>query len=514
MGAHNGSEYNPVALVSPPTSSHHGPTESSSESPEKGGRKRGWPALKIGHKLMLAIFLSGLTPLAVMGGYAVHNWSQALAKQSYDRLAAAVEAKKDQVERLYSRRVADLEAMTATVLILRQEAMIKITAAQETSRDRVIDFFEKVRQNLSLLAASPDALQAFVKLRTYKDGYDDAKGEYLETIDPTTDDYARLYDEISPFFKSYAAINGYDNIFIVDVELRNVMFSLEKKADLGANLAKGPLKDSGLGRAVEQAIGKGGEAFEDFSPYPAAEGRQAAFVAAPIKDAFNRIQAVLVFQFSPKPLQDLVGRRDGMGRTGETFIITQRDGKIVLRSEATALFQTTLAVGQEVPSQGGDFLSKALAGEKGRESFSDAHGRPVLVAHDGLDVLGRRWAVISMAPPGRGHRPAPGRRPNGFLYQARPGGRIFRHPAHLSRKPCVLQHRPPGGPGNEPFHRTVPGFRPGPGVRQGPAGPEAGFRGRVAVRPGRGRADGLHGRAGPGTGGPGGGGGGRSPPPG
>ena len=398
MNSEAGTERNAVALVSPLKEASYEQEKSTGENHNRTTEKKRRLILRIGPKLMIIIFLVGITPFAIMGGFSVRNWSQALTRQSYDRLAAAAEGKKDQLERLYSNQKADLEAMTETVLVLRQEAVKKISAAREASTIRVRDFFEKIKQNLSLLAASPDALQAFVKIRTYKDGYDDEIGDYLETIDVTTEDYASIYDAVSPFFKSYAKINGYDNIFIVDVELRNVIFSLVKKEDLGANLNKGPLKDSGLGRVVDQAIKNEGQAFQDFAPYQASEGRQAAFIADIIKDGFDRTQAVLVFQLSPQPLQELVGRQEGMGRTGETFLIAQSGKEIVLRSYASGLTETPLKAGRNISAYAHDFMNKALSGETGRESFADGQGRPILTAYSGLNVFGRQWAVVSMAP--------------------------------------------------------------------------------------------------------------------
>jgi hypothetical protein len=122
--------------------------------------------LKIGHKLIIGFLVIGMIPLTVFGMYALRNGSDSLSRQSRNQLVSVREIKRDQLEHFIQDRKTDLDALVETVRVLRQEALRKLSVAQQINKAGLLNFFEKVKNDVTLLAAGQDALQVFVKIRT------------------------------------------------------------------------------------------------------------------------------------------------------------------------------------------------------------------------------------------------------------------------------------------------------------------------------------------------------------
>ncbi len=353
--------------------------------------------MKIGLTIKLTfIFLAlGTIPLFVMGLYAVHNGTTTLTEQSYSRLTALNNVKKEQLEKLFGDRRVDLKALVETVRVLRQEAFRKLTLAQQVKRAQLMNYFEKVGHDVGLLAKSQDVLQAFLKLRTYKEYYDDSIGVYTETINVADENYRNLYEQLLPYFADYTGVHGYENIFIVDIEYRNVMFARHRGEDLGANLKKEPFASSGLARVCERIIATKEMVFEDFETYYPGGNREAAFVGDLIKDGFGRDVAIVVLQLGTAPIQTIADRRDGLGESGETYLLAERDGRLGFRSVFSGWSpESRRAAGDEVDNPE-PFLRRAVAGKSGREIYIDALGQTQITVYDPVPVFGHPWAMVS-----------------------------------------------------------------------------------------------------------------------
>jgi methyl-accepting chemotaxis protein len=350
---------------------------------------------RIGVKVMLTFLIVATIPVAALGVYAVRNGSIALTEQIQNQLISVSEIKKDQLQTMFADRQSDLAALADAVKVMRQKAFEKLTVAQEVKKAQVEDFFNKARHDATILALSQDVYQAFHKLRTYKELRDDEVGEYTDTIDVTSDEYHRIHKAISPYFRRFASLQGYENIFIIDLDYGNVMYALHDRPDLGANLANGPLKDSRLARLFENVKSKKRIAYEDFSPYEPSGGSQAAFIGAIVLDAFGREVAVLALQLSINQLRTITLQREGMGRTGETFLVARENGHVSARSDALTLDEDYILPGDDLTGKITGYMTRALNGQNGREVFTDSRGRTDIVVYDPIDVFGNRWAIVS-----------------------------------------------------------------------------------------------------------------------
>jgi methyl-accepting chemotaxis protein len=135
----------------------------------------------------------------------------------------------------------------------------------------------------------------------------------------------------SPFSTSHAihhpelrrlkAQFGFYDLFLIDPQ-GNVIYTVAKEADFGANLQTGPLKESGLARAFRGAIaaGKDAAAFADFEAYVPSGGTAAAFLAAPMHDAQGTLIGVVAVQLPNSEFNLILNDVTGLGETGQATL--------------------------------------------------------------------------------------------------------------------------------------------------------------------------------------------------
>ncbi|HDL89301.1 MAG TPA: methyl-accepting chemotaxis protein, partial [Thermodesulforhabdus norvegica] len=178
-------------------------------------------------------------------------------------------------------------------------------------------------------------VQRFVReLQTYHDllGFGDK-----ETFDISQDiiGYREIVRKYEKSLKTYTQTHGYQDLFIICPKHGHVMYSVAEKPDLGTNLAYGPYKNEGLAKLWKKVMKTKTVVIEDFTPYSPRQGQQVAFIGAPVFDKRHTLIGVIALQISVAPINDILQKRAGLGKTGETFLVAEHDGKIEYRSDQT-----------------------------------------------------------------------------------------------------------------------------------------------------------------------------------
>jgi methyl-accepting chemotaxis protein len=156
-------------------------------------------------------------------------------------------------------------------------------------------------------------------------------------------------------------------------------------------LKKGPFRQSGLARIWRSICEHGSFEIQDFSFYKPL-GRPVFFVGVPIFNEEGKPEAVLVLALDGNCLNQIVGLRDGMGKSGESYLI---GGDFLMRSNS--FFQKHGLLQQKVET---DSVRRALAGKDGVETISNYRGIEVLSAYAPLELKKRLktnfdWAIVS-----------------------------------------------------------------------------------------------------------------------
>lgn len=297
--------------------------------------------MKLKTKLALFFLIAGLTPLIIV---AVINYS--IANSSFTELAY------NQLKAVHSLKTIEIKSYF----------------------EEKLNFLNDAQTNLRFVDGIPLYSKAFEKGLS--------SSEYVQLDNTRIKGLERIRDNF-----------GFHDVFLIDKN-GNVVASIDKESDLGANLYSSKWKNTGLGKAFHES--QNGIAFIDFEWYESSN-EPASFIAAPIYNKGEFIGCA-VFQIDLDKINSIMQSREGMGKTGETYIVGA-DKK--MRSDSyldptghsvKASFEGT------VEKNGVDTKAsqEALAGNSGSEIIIDYNGNPVLSVYAPVDLpSGVRWAVIA-----------------------------------------------------------------------------------------------------------------------
>lgn len=297
--------------------------------------------------------------------------------------------------------VNDMEFQTASA----DAAASQFEAVTQSIHSQIVDWYNQRAVIIRTTAASPDAMNAIDSLgkglAEFPGGPDVLRKEYVQDNPnpkgskqnydraPGLDSYSAEHASVNPWMRKVQELNKYYDIFLVDTH-GTILYTVAKEDDYMSNLVNGPYAATGLGEVVGKALqGKPGDVFlSDIAPYAASNGDPAIFMATPVAKADGSPMGVLAFQLSQEKLDIIVNGSEGLGNTGNAYILGS-DGKTRTPSRVAGEFAAFTAV---VPSS----QSKAAAaGQPGYFGNTvDFNGDPAVAAVAPLTDLGNGWSVV------------------------------------------------------------------------------------------------------------------------
>lgn len=244
------------------------------------------------------------------------------------------------------------------------------------------------------------------------------KQEFFAASD--TSSYTQLHREYHPYLHDIQRRFEFEDIYLVDAESGQIIYSVLKQLDFATSLKNGPYAKTGISQIFESLnqAPHGSIALVDFAPYLPSYYSQAAFVGTPIFEGEQKL-GILIFQISINKINDIMTNRrvwhfDESGRTGEVYIVAtdgsmRNDSRMLIESKEDYL----LAVHQAgLP---GDIISNierkdtsvglqrvdntgtrsANSGVTGFDLYEDYRGEFVLSAFAPINVPGLQWAIFS-----------------------------------------------------------------------------------------------------------------------
>ncbi len=273
--------------------------------------------------------------------------------------------------------------------VITDQVFEKLKMVQQIKKAQVEEYFHKCKSDLSVLsknAALPETIDWFMNSFN-------ADGTISEEAYKYSDDnYGK---SLAQFIDEY----GYYDLMLITKEGK-IIYSFKRESDLGQDIVSGSLKDSSLGRGFPDSLKTLN--IQDFEPYPPSQNQYVSFICAPFfrdtitstaKGTGNEAIGVLALKIINSHLNTIVQRREGMGKTGETYLIGKKGDKISFRSNLIAQGEKAddQTIGHEVLLP---FLDKVFAGEAGSEIFTIDWIKQ-LVSYDPLEIEGLNWAIAS-----------------------------------------------------------------------------------------------------------------------
>ncbi|RJQ54696.1 MAG: methyl-accepting chemotaxis protein [Desulfobacteraceae bacterium] len=373
-------------------------------------------------KFLTAFLLVGLIPFSVVGILSLVKTKAALSRQAFNQLDAVRDIKKNQIEQYIATLRNQIITFSEDQMVV--ESMLKFKQAfngfiEENSlaEDEIGSMKEKLKTYYTGEYAaeyekrnpggSPDIERIFTGLDNpsialqyhYIRANENPLGSKDALIAASDKSkYSKLHAEIHPILRSYLSKFGYYDIFLVDAETGDILYSVFKELDYTTSLLDGPYAKTHLGEAFRKANGakdKDACIVTDFSRYLPSYDAPAGFIASPVFHGSEKI-GVAIFQFPIDRLNEIMTQRAGMGKSGETYLVgpdrlMRSDSYLDPKSRSVIASFTNPKTGS-VDTQA---VKEALGGKTDAKIISDYNGHPVLSAYTPLKVGDFCWALIA-----------------------------------------------------------------------------------------------------------------------
>ncbi|MFT7388965.1 MAG: methyl-accepting chemotaxis protein [Candidatus Endobugula sp.] len=245
--------------------------------------------------------------------------------------------------------------------------------------------------------------------------------KYLLDEPSTSSAYSNHHRRYHSVFRRYIERFGFDDLFLVDHNTGDIVYSVLKELDYATSLIDGPYANSGIGQAFRSANAVSDNNFTgltDFAPYIPAYNSATAFIATPIFSKNKKI-GVLILQIPADNINAVMThsqkwKDSGLGDSGESYLVgadfTMRSNSRFLLEDkpqylalmekvglpkstigALSIKNTTIGL-QPIKTQ---VTEAALAGKSGYTILDNYRGIKVLSAYKPITTGGLQWAIIS-----------------------------------------------------------------------------------------------------------------------
>lgn len=315
--------------------------------------------MKMKPKLISAFLVLSLIPMAITGIIAYKIASGALDQKVYANLHAIAAAKHTRIQDFFSDRGRDASVFA------------------------MIPFVRTAVSNL-------DAMSKEAKEHGYR-------GRRLLEYPP----YKEEFEKYHSFLTFYQEKYGCYDVFLFSPNSGRVLMSAAMEDDFGAELKT---ENTHLAEAWQEMKQTKKVITTDVKPYAPSKGAPAMFVVAPAFDQSGNYVGGVGLQIGQDAIDTIMQQADGMGKTGETYLVGQ---DMLFRSNSRLASEDTL-LAVKVDTKGpqevfktkkeyegvyGDYTSAADAKSQARNYSTKLGGVPVLGVVYYLDALD--WVLVA-----------------------------------------------------------------------------------------------------------------------
>jgi len=276
-------------------------------------------------------------------------------------------------------------------LSLEKAAFDALKIANQLKNERLLDYLNQQRLVVSELATNDVVITDLQRFTSFAQ-----RTNWPETIESQAE-YKNLWARHQNKYASYIDTNafGWYDIFLIDNQSAQVVYTQYLESDLGANLRTSSLRNEGLGQVFAKVSSTKKPQFIDFAPYSPSHGAPAAFLGVPIFEE-NELIGVVAMQFPLEKINEIMHERSGMGESGESYLVGSDH---LMRSDSYLepdkySVKSSFANGKKANSE---MITKALNGESGAMIGIDytETDNLVLSQFNPVYFMGTQWALLS-----------------------------------------------------------------------------------------------------------------------
>jgi methyl-accepting chemotaxis protein len=384
-------------------------------------------------KLMMIILSIGLTPLLLATLIA---WTQAeraletasntseeaLRSQVISQLQTTNELKRAAVERYF-------QTIEDQILTFSEDKMI--VDAMRGFRSAVEGYRTETDAQSSSLEAMRDSLRDYYTNQFGRE-YESQNGTALDNVAATVDrlddhsvalqygyisdnphplgskdgldavgdgsSYAKLHDHVHPVVRSYLKKFGYYDIFLVDPDSGDIVYSVFKELDYMTSLLDGPFSNTNFAEAFQRARSLGQSdavVLVDFAQYTPSYEAPASFIASPVYDGHEML-GVAMFQMPLDRISSIMSDRSGLGESGDSYLVGP--DRLMRSDSHQDPEQHSVVAAFRNPDDGSVTtppVEAALAGDEGTQIGTNYAGAEVVTAYAPVSVGPFTWAILA-----------------------------------------------------------------------------------------------------------------------
>ena len=399
----------------------------------------------MGAKVIILFLAGGIIPFAIMGILGYRSASTSLQKQAFNQLVSIRETKKRQIEDYFSNIRKQVRTFSEDKMVVEAIKEFKVAFKEFQKENEItqsqldeyrsslknyytMDFTTEYKNQNS--GKNPQAVSYLNQLDddsialqyTYIKKNQNQLGEKhkLDYADDKST-YSRIHARYHPIIRDYLEQFGYYDIFLVDPDSGDIIYSVFKELDFTTSLKDGPYAGTNFGRVFREANNSNDPNFvklEEFEPYPPSYEGAASFIASPIFDGSEKV-GVLLFQMPIDKINQVMTsncnwKNVGLGESGETYIVgndfTMRSQSRFLIEDSTGYFAMMKELGmnqglldtikakdstillQKIETRG---THAAVSGSTSVAIFPDYRNVPVLSAYAPLDIEDVKWSIMA-----------------------------------------------------------------------------------------------------------------------
>ena len=393
--------------------------------------------LSIRSRIILMLLLVSTFAAFVLIYIGYQNGKQAITEGSFNQLKGIRASKQYQIETYFKQTEGIVELMADNEEVLDALKDFKkgfrefsgdklpVNCRQELSM-HYDKFIERLSQNMDIKSSTdlyyPTSSAACYLQYEYIVKNTNPIGEkhLLRGADDKSA-YTKYHQRYHDFLSDIVTKFGFYDLFLVDLETGDIVYSVYKETDFATNLYSGPYRQSNLAALANQLrdnrdISKA--QIVDFKSYRPSYGAPASFIGRTITEGSETVGA-LILQLPIDEVNNIMTgsknwKEDGLGESGETYLVGE---DYLMRSVSRFYLEDTVGFKQALKEIGTDEqktelmyrlgttilqqrvktegVELALSGKKGIKVIKDYRGVPVLSAYAPLKLHGLKWAILS-----------------------------------------------------------------------------------------------------------------------
>ena len=388
--------------------------------------------------IMMLLFVTLLSSL-VIGYLGWRNGRTALNRAIFNQLTSIRSAQAHEIEAYFDRVISQTRTLSEDRMIVNAVRQFRegyevglYRSLTDEQNDLVSDFYDDTFVTRLNTVLDDTAFSVLYRPKRNVASYFQyhymvgnpfpiGQKDEMAVSDGDTTIYNRFHEFYHPIFRNLLNEFRYHDIFLIDIETGNIVYSVFKETDFATSLSDGPYRESGLGvlaHRIKEEPQRGSVTIIDFRPYVPSYAAPAAFVGSPIFDGTEAV-GILAMQISTNEIDKVMTGNgqwvaNGLGQTGESYLVgpdrlmrsTSRhylDNADAYYAEMTDYgisenviekirgFGTTILV-QPVAS---DSVDRAFNEQTGTHISLNYLGQSVLSSYAPINIPGLNWIILS-----------------------------------------------------------------------------------------------------------------------